>query len=360
MDLFNDPTTPILQAEDASGANWFDKLLGSASNIPTSAYTSLLGGGLGLLGSYLQGSSATDAAEKYAQAQLAASQLAADAAKFRPVGVTSNFGKSNFGYDAAGNLVSAGYTLTPQMKAQQDALMAASNGMLTQFADSKTATAPMGTAAQTAMTLGQGYLGTSPQEQAAKYMAEQQALLEPYRQRDLANLQNTLLQQGRLGLATGGTSTLGAANPEMEAFYNAQRMQDLELAAKATQGGMDYAKFGAGLVGTGGDLLNSMYGTQVGAFAPYQTALGGATNIEGLGQSTMDIGTSLGAKTSSAAANVGQLLGQGMVNSASTMQGVNSYSPWGSLLSGAGNMLSQYSGQQQQQRFDPYIGQALI
>lgn len=219
---------------------------------------------------------------------------------------------------------------------------------LQQFIDSQAATAPMGAAAQRAMALGQGYLGTSPQEQAAKYMAEQQALLAPTREREYAALENRLMQQGRLGLATGATSTgMGAANPEIEALMNARRMQDLNLAAQATQGGMDYAKFGAGMVGTGGDLLRSMYGTQTAAYQPFQTALGGATGLEELGKGAMDIGTSIGAKTSTAAADAGRLMAQGMTNAAQTMQPANAYSPWGSLLAGTGDWLSKMSQPQQ-------------
>jgi hypothetical protein len=338
----------------STSPNYLSQLLGMASS-PTG--TGLLGAGVTALGSYLQNTTATDAASQYAKAQLAASQLAAESSKFKPVGVTTNFGKTDFGYDVAGNLIRAGYTLTPQLKAQQDALMAASGGMLNQFTGSQAATAPMSAAAQAAMGLGNQYLATDPAAQAKKYYDEQMALLAPTRERDYANLESRLAAQGRLGLATGGTSTLGASNPEMEALMNAQRMQDLNLAAQATQGGMDYAKFGAGMVGTGGDLLKAMYGTQAGAFAPYQTALGGATTIEGLGQAPMDIGTAIGAKTSTSAANVGSILGQGMINSAATMVQPNSYSPWGGLLSGMGQQLQNYGGQQpQQQQFNPLQG----
>ena len=91
--LFNDPTNPISQAPSANGVNWFDKLLGSATTaLGSSAGTGLLGAGVNALGSYLQNQTSTDAAEKLAQAQLAASQLAAESAKFRPVGVTTNVG----------------------------------------------------------------------------------------------------------------------------------------------------------------------------------------------------------------------------------------------------------------------------
>lgn len=311
-------------------------------------------------GGYLTGQSATDAAKINADAQLAAAKVAADAAKFKPVGVSTRFGGSNFGFDANGNLTSAGYLMSPEAKALQDQLMGMTPGMLDQYEAAKAATAPMSAAGDRAMALGNQYLATDPAAQAAKYMAEQQALLAPSRERDLATLQNQLQQQGRAGMATGGTSTgMMAANPEMEAFYNAQRQQDMQLAAQATQGGQQYATYGAGLVGTGGDLYKGMYGTQTAAYNPYQTALGGAQTLEGLAQNALTQGTSLGSSVTAANASSGSLLAQGMQNAAASNQQANSYSPWGSLLSGAGNALSQYQNTQQQQpyAYNPYTGQ---
>lgn len=315
-----------------------------------SSIAKLLGVGSGALGSYLSGSAASDASSQYAAAQIEAAKIAADAAKFKPVGVTTRFGSSDFGYDANGNLISAGYTLDPAVKAQQDQLMAMSQGYLDQYGNAKTATAPMGDAAQRAMQLGMGYLSTDPLAQAQKYMSEQQAVLASSRERELANLQNKLIQQGVGGLATGGTSTMGASNPQLEAYYNALMQQDLELAAKATQGGMDYAKFGAGMVGTGGDLLQSMYGTQSAAYNPYSTVMGGASYLEGLGQNAMDMGINIGAKGTAANAASGALLAQGMQNAASSTQQANSYSPWGSMLQGLGQSMQQYA-------YNPYTGQ---
>ena len=83
--------------------------------------------------------------------------------------------------------------------------------------------------------------------------------------------------------------------------------------------------------------------------------------LEGLGQNAMDLGINIGAKGTAANAQSGMLLSQGMQNSANVMAPANAYSPWGSLLSGAGTMLGNYAGQQQQQnqqyRYDPYTGQ---
>jgi hypothetical protein len=313
--------------------------IGSTIGGLNTASGGLLGAGANALGGYLNTQAATDAAKSNSDAIIRAAQIAADAAKFKPVGVTTNFGSSNFGYDANGNLTSAGYQLTPQMKAQQDALMGVSNNMLSQYQGAQAATAPMGDAAQRMMTLGNQYLASTPQEQAQKWMNDQQALLAGSRASDYAAMQNRLQNQGRTGLSVGGGGGMTAANPEMQAYYNAQRQQDLGLAANATQAGQQYATYGAGLVGSGGNMLNSMYGTQTAAYDPYKTALGGATNIEGLGQNAMDLGINLGAKGAAAGAASGGLLNQGNINAANMQNNVAQQvgSPWGNMLSGAAN-----------------------
>jgi hypothetical protein len=223
--------------------------------------------------------------------------------------------------------------------------------MLTQYQGAQAATAPMGDAAQRMMSLGNQYLATDPQAQAQKYMADQLALLSAGRNTDMANLQAKMQAQGRGGLAIGGGDGMFASNPQLQALLNAQRQQDLGLAAQATQGGMDYAKFGSAMVGGGGDMMNSMYGTQQAAFSPYSTALGGATNIEGLGQNALDMGINLGKTATAANSSAGSLLGQGMANAAQTVgtQAQQAGSPWGNLLQGAAQSAQQYV-------FNPFTG----
>jgi hypothetical protein len=229
--------------------------------------------------------------------------------------------------------------------------MAQSGQMLSQYQNAPQAFAPMGVAGQRAMNLGNQYLATDPAAQAQKYMQEQQALLATGRERDMSQMLGGEFNRGTYGLSTGSTSTgMMGANPRLEALYNAQRQQDLGLAAQATQGGMDYARFGAGMVGAGGDLTNAMYQGQVNAFNPYKTALGGAQTLEGLGQNAMDLGINIGAKGTAANAQSGMLLANGMSAAANTMAPSNAYSPWGALLSGAGNQVQNYQNQQQQQQ----------
>lgn len=320
--------------------------------------TGMLSGGLQAVGGYLAGNAAQDAAKTSAQAQIEAARIAADAAKFKPVGVTTRFGQSQFIKDANGNVVSAGYNVTPDIKAMQDSLIGAAPGMLSQFTGSQAATAPMGVGAQRAMSLGNQYLNTDPMAQAKKYYDDQQAIMATGRARDQAGALTGEFNRGTYGLATGATGMMGAANPRLEAMYNAQRQQDLQAAANATQGGMDYAKFGAGLVGTGGNMLRDMYGTQTAAYSPFATAMTGAQNIEGLGQNALDMSINIG-KTASPA-QAGSLLGQGMLGAAQTMQQANQYSPWGTALMNAGNALNTMQQPQQQQTsgymFNPFTG----
>ena len=309
--------TAMLSEMGYSGTQAASLASGGAGLSGMSGVFSNLGSGvMSGIGGMMNANTNTNIANTQADAQIRAAQIAADAAKFKPVGVTTNFGQSDFAYDANGNLVAAGYRLNPMLQGQQAQIMNASGGLLNQYLGAKDATAPMGTAAQRAMTLGNQYLATDPQAQAQKYYNDQMTMLSGSRATDMANLQARLAATGRTGLMVGGDAGMSASNPELQAYYNAQLQQDRELAANATQGGMDYAKFGAGLTGTGGDLLSSMYGVQTSAASPYTTALGTANTIEGMGQNAMDLGTSIGASTSTANANAGQYLNQGMLSAA--------------------------------------------
>lgn len=316
-------------------------------NDPVTA--TVAGVGSGIIGGYLQGEAAKDAAKTQAGAQLEAARIAAESARFKPIGMTTRFGSSNFQYDPQGNLTSAGYSVDPRLRAQQDQMIGMSDQALQQYMGGMQATAPMGESAQRMLQMGQGYLATSPQEQAQKYLQEQQALVNPQRAADLAELRANQAATGRAGLAIGGDAGMMAANPEMAAYYNAQRMQDLQMAANATQGGMDYARFGSSMMGTGADTLNKMYGTQTAALAPYQQALGGSQAIEGLGQGAFDLSTALGAKQATSGAMQGQMLQQGGNAAANSMFQANAYSPIGSALQGVGQGAMQYGGYRPQQ-----------
>jgi len=143
----------------------------------------IIGAGIGLLGSNRQAKAATQAAQTSANAQLEAARIAAEEARFRPVGVTTRFGTSNFQFgipgvsapqrssfdtqeeynkalsdyqtrvSREGRLTGAGYTVDPELAAIQNRLLsqAGQEGLSTQAQQQ----------AQGLFGLGQQFLPTS-------------------------------------------------------------------------------------------------------------------------------------------------------------------------------------------------------
>jgi len=293
--------------------------------------SALIGAGASLLGGVLGGNSAKSAAQTSANAQLEAARIAADAQRFRPVGITSRFGSSNFQTDAQGNLTSAGYTLDPQVAAARDQFLNQSFGQGMDLSNQGLQ------GAQSLFNLGQQYLAQSPQEAAQQYMTQQQALLQPSRDQAAAGLTQNLFNTGRGGVAVSQGGTMGAANPEQQALLNAQAMQDLQLAAAAQQAGQQQTQFGAGLFNTGAQVANAGY-------APFQTQFGLANTLEQSGQSALDLGAQLGGRAAQAGANVGNTLLTGATNAAGTMQRANAYNPFATALQGAAGNQQLVSG----------------
>jgi len=310
---------------------------GAAAGSTFGPMGSIIGGGLGLLGGIFGGNSAADAARQQAAAQQQAAQMAAEEARFRPVGVTNRFGSSQFTTGPDGRVSGAGYTLDPTLKAYQDRFLGLAGQGLTQAEQAQQQFAPLQQAGQGLFGLGSQYLAQSPQQAAQQYMASQQELLAPSRERSMAQLQNTLFQQGRGGLSVGatgmrpsGAAGLGATTPELEAYYNAMAQQDAALAAQADQAGQQRASFGAGLLGTGGNLISQGYQGQVGALSPYQAYLQGATGLESLGAQSFEQGINIGAKgMSPSAANA---MYAGGTNAAASNYAANSYNPFATAL----------------------------
>jgi hypothetical protein len=323
------------------------------------AIPALIMGGASLLGGVLGGRSAQKAATTQANAQMEAARLAAEEARFRPVGITTRFGQSQFQTGPDGRVTGAGYTLSPELTAMQDRFMGLAGGGLEQAAMAQQQFAPLQGAAQGLFGLGQGYLAESPQQAAQRFMAQQQELLAPSRERQMAQLQQGLFNTGRGGLAVGATGArpsgaagLSAASPEVEAYYNALAQQDAALAAQATQGGMDQARFGAGLFATGGNLLTQGYQGQTTALGPYEAYLKQLQNLEGLGQQSLDIGSALGGRIASpTGANA---LLQGGTSAAQSRFAADAYNPFATALVGASQnpQLSTALARQ----FDPFSG----
>lgn len=335
-------------------------------------YDSLIGPAINAVGTIYAANQAAGAQQDVASANTAAAQQAAEAAAFRPVGVTTRFGKSGFTYDDQGRLSGAGYQVAPDVAAQREALMGLAGGSLSQAQSAQGFAPQMQGYAQGLFGLGQQFLPTStdysasPEAQAyaqqlrglsgqvmpqsydtqaaaQQYMQQQQGLLAPQREQQLAGIRNQLQQTGRSGLATGGTmaGNRAATNPEMAAYYNAIAQQDATLGANAQQiargnlqqdialgqqlGGqalqtqqsaeeiarqrmLSNLQTGTGLFGTGAGLIGQGYGLQTQALSPWNAYLGGAQTIEGLGQQALTTGTSLGSSQAAAGAQQGSLL----------------------------------------------------
>jgi hypothetical protein len=190
---------------------------------------------------------------------------------------------------------------------------------------------------------------------AQQYMQQQQGLLAPQREQQLAQIRNRLQQTGRSGLATGATSAggLAATTPELAAYYNAMAQQDAGIAANAQQqaranlqsdinlasglGGqalqtqqaaeeiarqrlLSNLQTGTGLFGTSAGLVGQGYGLQTQALSPYTAYLGGAQTLEGLGQQALTTGTSLGSSLAAAGAQQGSSLLKGGLYAADALQ----------------------------------------
>jgi hypothetical protein len=315
-----------------SAANFLNVKPETLASFAPSAIQGLLSAG----GSYLQSEQAKEAAETQANAQVRAAQIAADAARFRPVGVTTRFGSSNFTTDAAGNVIGAGYTPSAEITGYQNRLRTVAGQGMTDIEGARAAYQPLTGAAQSLFGLGQGYLAKTPEQAAQDYISKQTALLTPSRENQLAELRNRQFQTGRGGAATAQGGSLMNTNPEMAAYYNSLAQQDLVLAAQADEEARRRISYGAGLFDTGANLQGRFYTGQTAAYSPFATAMDTSSGLESLAQVPLTLGTSIGAKTTASAAEAGRLTSQGITSAAQTMAPANAYSGTGNLLRGVG------------------------
>jgi hypothetical protein len=277
-------------------------------------FANLLSSGGQTVAGLLQQETSREAAIK-AQGMIDTETAAAKkSAAFRPVGMTTRFGTSEFKLDPkTGQLTSAGYTATPGVLEAQNRLVALGNQGLAQAEGAQAQFAPLQAGATSLFNLGTKYLAESPEKVAENYLKSQMALLQPGRELELATLQNKLQQQGRGGLAVAQGGTLGDTTPELQALYNARAQQEAQLAANAQQYGQQQVGFGAGLLSQGAQTMGQYYGGQQAAYAPYTTALGQFQNLEQLAQQPLGLSSGLAQQSATAGANVARfgLLGAG-------------------------------------------------
>lgn len=300
-----------------------------------------------------------------ANATTNAAAQAAQAAQFRPVGVTTRFGKSGFNYDpTTGQLIGAGYQVAPDVAAAREGLMGLAGTGIGQAQAQQAAQTGINTAGQGLFNLGAKYLQKTPEDVAKSYLTQQQQLLAPGREQQLSQLINQQQQQGRLGLATGGTMAgytaaapgLAATNPQLAAYYNAMAQQDAQLGANAQTYGNQQVQFGQGLMTGGLNLQGAGYGLQAQALAPYTNYMAGASNIENLGQNALTQGLGLGSSItagSTAAANIQNAAAQ----QAAALQMQRNNAVVGGLTDPISQLISGLSGgsSNYQQTVNPYF-----
>lgn len=291
---------------------------------------------VGGIGGIISGGKASDAAAAQAQANREAALRASQMAQFRPVGINTNFGSSNFSVNELGQVTSAGYTLSPELQAIQKGLITGAGEYdPTQL---QNLISPLSTGVSSLFNLGQGYLAETPQEAAQRFVTQQQNLLAPSREREFGRLlaKNYATGRGGLGVQTGtGTAP---ANPALQAYFNAIAQQDLELAAKGQQAGMEQARFGTGLLSSGAELSRMIPSLYSSSFLPIQTQLELANVIEGYGRQPFNLSLELARAQSGANAPAAGIYQGGMNTAAANQFRADSYSPLGSFLSGAGNL----------------------
>lgn len=298
------------------------------------AITPIIAGAAKLAGGLLSGSAAQDAYNTAANQY----NTSANLANFTPVGITSRFGRSGYTYGPSGQLTGVGYEVAPDIAAMREEAIRQAGGSLGYAGQAQGAVAPAQAAAQSMFGLGQQYLGQSPQDVAQQWMTSQQALLQPSREQAYAQMQQQLQNTGRAGLSVAQGGSLGAANPEAQAYYNALAQQDAKLAASAQEQGRESARFGAGLVGSGLNTISGAYGAQEAAYQPYTSAMGAASGLEAFGQAPLATSLQYGQAAAGAGANVAVLQSRGTA----TQQASSSYSPWGTALSGLGGLLGSW------------------
>jgi hypothetical protein len=247
--------------------------------------------------------SVTGAKQTIGAANAAADQqrLAAQASAFRPVGMTSRFGTSQFTRDTDPTtglpyISAAEYTAAPELQALQNQLFGqfGTGAMLADYTSDQYM--PLAGAANQLFGFGAQQLAESPEAARQRYIQGQQAALAPMQEQTLANIRNNLFQTGRTGLATGATTAGGmqATNPELAAYYNALAQQQAQISAGADAAVQAQQQNAAGLFNQGAGLLGTLTSGQASAYAPLQNLLGLSQTVEGMAQTPLQLGLQIG------------------------------------------------------------------
>ena len=279
----------------------------------------LISGGIGALSTAYTANQATNAAN-----------TAAQMSQFRPVGVTTRFGKSGFTYDpTTGQLTGAGYQVAPDVAAMREGLLGMAGAGLGQAQAAMGNQPIINQAGAGLFQLGQQYLAQDPNAVAQQWMKQQQQLLAPSREQENAALANSEFNRGTYGLATGATQAgygvgdagLAASNPRYAALANSRALADATMAANAQKYGQQNVNFGQGLLTGGIDLAKAGYGLQTSALQPFTAYQTQARNLEDAALKALSTGASLGSSTAQAGAQAANQYMQGQQAQQAALQG---------------------------------------
>ena len=294
-----------------------------------------------VVGGYMQNKAAKSAAgamDRQGAAQVEAARIAAEEARFRPVGVTTRFGSATpqFTND---RLTGYDYQGSPELVGFQDQLSQIYGSSLGQAQQAVNYQPQFQQGAERLFALGQQEIPQSREQ----IMAQQQDLLRPY---DLEAEQR--LSAGVFGRGRGGLSVGAGGNPDLQAFAEARSRRDAQLLANVDQTYMNRAGQAAGLFTTGSGLLGTGYGMQKASLEPFQSQFQTTQDLENAARGAMDIGTALGQKVTTANANAGNIMQQGSNNAAMLQSQAAQARASGlaSMGSGIANLGQQYAQNQ--------------
>ena len=284
----------------ATGLGVLGGALGGAGTTPQSqaAYGNLFQGSLGVGANLAQNRVSREAVQAAIDAARSGGQTAANMAAFRPVGTTTRFGTSNYTIDPATGGLKADYSLSPLAAGYQQSLAGMTGQGLMQ--------------GQQIQSLAGQYLGESPEAVRQRVMQQRMDLLAPSRERELAKILNTNYQTGTGGLSVGATGLrpgggegLRAANPRLEAYYNALAQSDLQSALEADKAAQQQITFGTQLAGQ--------------AYDPFKAGFGAQGAVEQAGQQPLTLAQEIAKLQAGAGGVQGQLYGAGSRAAAEAM-----------------------------------------
>ena len=275
---------------------------------------SVVGGIVGTAASYYGAKKSASAAKEAAIREQQAAEAAREEMRFRPVGSTTRFGTATPQFQD-GRFSGYTYAATPELSALQDQMSRIYSSSLGQAERAAALQPQYERAAAGLFSLGEQYLGESPEETRQRYMSEQMAALRPY---DIEQEQR--LAASAFGRGTTGLSVGAGGNPMLQALLESRSRRDLQLAAAADQAAQQRAAYGAGLFGTAAQTQGLGYGLQQTALTPFQQQFAMGQQLESAAQQPLQLGAELGSAASQAGRFAGAAYQSGMQNAAAQQQ----------------------------------------